>query len=166
MNPVDSSLRLVNSRNNMIDELTLPVSWRAAPRSFVALMGLYESNYIRLSHLMSRIDLRHIDGQWHSVTPTDCELYLKVIERCRYTTNCILTYRFTTEPREYPQMLLRLYHDAHLLEAHPAWGVSQGREERELDQRWTRNVMLNKWLEYCLERGHRFSLATGLAAVP
>jgi uncharacterized protein YqiB (DUF1249 family) len=24
-----------------------------------------------------------------------------------------------------------------------------------LDQRWARNVMLNKWLEYCLERGHR-----------
>ena len=28
--------------------------------------------------------------------------------------------------------------------------------ERELDQRWARNTMLNKWLEYCVERGHRF----------
>jgi uncharacterized protein YqiB (DUF1249 family) len=28
--------------------------------------------------------------------------------------------------------------------------------KRELDQRWTRNMMLNKWLEYCAERGHWF----------
>ncbi|HVH85002.1 MAG TPA: hypothetical protein VM713_11885 [Steroidobacteraceae bacterium] len=27
------------------------VSWRARPRSFVALMGLYESNFIRLGWL-------------------------------------------------------------------------------------------------------------------
>jgi hypothetical protein len=26
----------------------------------------------------------------------------------------------------------------------------------ELQQRWTRNLMLNKWLEYASERGHRF----------
>jgi len=36
----------------------------------------------------------------------------------------------------------------------------RSRLERELDQRWARNVMLNKWLEYCVERGHRFSPAT------
>jgi hypothetical protein len=36
--------------------------------------------------------------------------------------------------------------------------------ERELDQRWARNMMLNKWLEYCAERGHRFSTATRLTA--
>ena len=30
--------------------------------------------------------------------------------------------------------------------------------ERELHQRWTRNMMLNKWLEYCAERGHRFAV--------
>jgi uncharacterized protein len=28
--------------------------------------------------------------------------------------------------------------------------------ERELDQRWARNTMLNKWLEYCIDRGHGF----------
>ena len=35
----------------MQDEVLLPVSWRARPRSFVALMSLYESNYIRLRTL-------------------------------------------------------------------------------------------------------------------
>ena len=40
------------------------------------------------------------------------------------------------------------------------------RAERELDQRWARNMMLNKWLEYCVERGHRFSPATRIAREP
>ena len=35
----------------------------------------------------------------------------------------------------------------------------RGKVERELDQRWARNTMLNKWLEYCVERGHRFPQA-------
>ena len=32
------------------------VSWRARPRSFVALMGLYESNFIRLGWLAGSLD--------------------------------------------------------------------------------------------------------------
>jgi len=59
-----------------------------------------------------------------------------------------------TDPPEYPDMRVRIYHDARLAEAQE-WGL-QSRAERELDQRWARNMMLNKWLEYCLERGHRF----------
>jgi len=65
-------------------------------------------------------------------------------------------------------MQVRIYHDAHLVEArHWAAVHSQPRlkalrthAERELDQRWARNMMLNKWLEYCVERGHRFSSST------
>ena len=69
-------------------------------------------------------------------------------------------------------MGIRIYHDARLVEAqewagaHPH-GVLQAlrrHAERELDQRWARNMMLNKWLEYCLERGHRFSPATLIPA--
>ena len=65
-------------------------------------------------------------------------------------------------------MQLRIYHDARLVEA-AGWAsgqgtcapkVSLGLAERELDQRWARNMMLNKWLEYCAERGHRFSAST------
>ena len=35
----------------MLNDTLTPVTWRARPRSFVALMGLYESNYIRLGWL-------------------------------------------------------------------------------------------------------------------
>ena len=68
----------------------------------------------------------------------------------------------------YPDMRVRIYHDAHLVEAQE-WADAHGqpllralrsRAERELDQRWARNMMLNKWLEYCVERGHRFSSRT------
>jgi uncharacterized protein len=41
-------------------------------------------------------------------------------------------------------------------ERHPHLSRLQSRLKRELDQRWTRNMMLNKWLEYCAERGHHF----------
>ena len=35
----------------MLCEADIKVSWRARPRGFAALMGLYESNYLRLLHL-------------------------------------------------------------------------------------------------------------------
>jgi uncharacterized protein YqiB (DUF1249 family) len=69
-------------------------------------------------------------------------------------------------------MHVRIYHDARLVEAQE-WANAhhssvlralRSRAERELDQRWARNMMLNKWLEYCLERGHRFSPATRILA--
>ena len=65
-------------------------------------------------------------------------------------------------------MRLCIYHDAHLVEAQE-WAAAHSQPvlrtlrtlvERELDQRWARNMMLNKWLEYCVERGHRFSSRT------
>jgi len=70
-----------------------------------------------------------------------------------------------------PDMTLRLYHDARLLEAQ-AWATSHRHDglrrwrmqvERELDQRWARNVMLNKWLDYCVDCGHHFA-AEGFSA--
>jgi len=39
---------------------------------------------------------------------------------------------------------------------HQALKALRGVAERELDQRWARNTMLNKWLEYCIDRGHGF----------
>jgi len=139
------------------DSLT-PVGWRARPRSFVALMGLYESNHIRLAALAG--DLRAVPERVVSVVPGDCELVLTVTERTPYTTGFNLTYWIesrTGHAREaVPDMMLRVYHDARVAEC---TGFAAGRSpvERELDQRWARNVMLNKWLEYCADRGHRFA---------
>jgi uncharacterized protein YqiB (DUF1249 family) len=157
----------------MLNDTLTPVTWRARPRSFVALMGLYESNYIRLSSLAG--DLLSLDGQHRSKAPGDCDLLLTLTDRSPYTSTVNLTYLFAEETGELrlPDMQVRVYHDAHLVEAHewagnysqPVLKALRTHAERELDQRWARNVMLNKWLEYCVERGHRFSCATRLATI-
>ena len=141
------------------------VSWRARPRSFVALMGLYESNFIRLGWLAG--NLRTLAGRHASVVRGDCDLVLTVTERSPYTSTLNLTYLLADDggALRCPDMRVRIYHDAHLAEAQQCGGAHvqpprrphRSRAERELDQRWARNMMLNKWLEYCVERGHRFS---------
>jgi uncharacterized protein len=156
----------------MLNDTLTPVTWRARPRSFVALMGLYESNYIRLSWLAG--ELAALDGNHRSVVEGDCDLLLTMTERSPYTSTVNLTYLLSDGGGEtqFPDMRVRVYHDAHVVEA-LEWAGTHGQAvlkaprthaERELDQRWARNVMLNKWLEYCVERGHRFSSATRVLA--
>ena len=143
-------------------------------------MGLYESNFIRLGWLAG--DLQALAGRYASTVRGDCELVLTVTERSPYTSTVNLTYLLPEAggPQRYPDMRVRIYHDAHLVEAQQ-WHGGHGRlraavqtlpflralrgcAERELDQRWARNMMLNKWLEYCVERGHRFCSGTECTA--
>jgi uncharacterized protein YqiB (DUF1249 family) len=159
----------------VLNDTLTPVSWRSKPRSFVALMGLYESNFIRLNWLAGA--LTSLEGRHRSVVTGDCDLLLNVTERSPYTSTFNLTYLLAGDLAEagavqYPDMRVRVYHDAHVVEAlewaashsQPVLKALRSHAERELDQRWGRNVMLNKWLEYCVERGHRFSPATRLPA--
>jgi uncharacterized protein YqiB (DUF1249 family) len=89
----------------------------------------------------------------------------------RYTSVFRLTYEFPSgegdpnrDPIRDPDLEVCVYHDARLAEVrsfrgferHPQLSKLQSRLKRELDQRWTRNMMLNKWLEYCAEQGHHF----------
>ena len=139
----------------VITECNLVVSWRARPRSFVALMGLYESNYLRLARLAG--DLSCLPDSLLSRVAGDCTLNLTVSARSPYTSELLLTYLLpgTAAPEvieRVPDLRLRVYHDARVLEACGAEVAA----ERELDRRWNRNQMVNKWLEYCLERGHSF----------
>ncbi len=167
-----------------IADSTARSSWRAQPRSFVALMGLYESNYTRLGWLVE--DIRALRGSCRSIVSGDCDLVLTVAERSPYTVTFTLTYELpgaapaAADPSgqegtragselaplrlTVPDMSVRIYHDARVAEAQ-GWSQSHDHAalrrfrnglERELDQRWARNTMLNKWLEYCVERGHRF----------
>jgi uncharacterized protein YqiB (DUF1249 family) len=132
------------------------VSWRTRPHGLIALMGIYESNYLRLGNLAG--DLRALPALSVSTVPGDCELRLSVLERAPFTSDALLTYLLPaaeaaagTVPERVPDLHLKIYHDARLVEASPA----ASRPERELHQSWSRNVMLNKWLEYCVDRGHR-----------
>jgi uncharacterized protein len=163
-------------------ELAVPSSWRARPRSFVSLMTLYESNYLRLRALLG--EPASVGAAWRSSVRGDCDLLLTPAGRSAHTIDLRLTYLLEDElspdlPARVPDVLLRVYEDARLCEILPVSTVLQStvrqdgssagsgrtvsaaavaweilRRERELGQRWVRNQMLNKWLEYCLERGH------------
>jgi uncharacterized protein len=148
----------------MIADQWCETSWRARPGSFVGLMTLYESNFVRLGWLVS--DLRSIETRSVSSVASDCDLYLTPLELCPYTSVFRLTYEFDFEGARIrdPDLEVCVYHDARLAEVrsccgfqrHPELAKLESRLKRELDQRWTRNMMLNKWLEYCAERGHHF----------
>lgn len=150
----------------MLSDDVCSISWRARPRSFVSLMTLYESNYFRLGWLVP--ELRRLRGSSISRVAGEPALELSVVEQCRYTTAFRMTYLFGENDviaRE-PRLDVRVYHDARLAEAcgagpaptHPrlrslAAGVAASRGER-----WTCNMLLNKWLEYCVESGHHFAM--------
>ena len=141
----------------VIAESNLIVSWRARPRGFAALMGLYESNYLRLAALAG--NLAALAASRISEVTGDCTLVLNVVGRSRYTSELQLGYLLPARAaaavlERVPDLRMRVYHDARVLEACPADGSSA---DRELDRRWTRNMMVNKWLEYCAERGHSFA---------
>ena len=62
----------------MIADQWCETSWRAQPGSFVSLMTLYESNFVRLGWLVG--DLRAITGRSVSHAGSDCDLYLTPLE--------------------------------------------------------------------------------------
>lgn len=142
-------------RNHWLAEVT--------PRSFTGLMGLYESNYRRFERLAPELDLPF--EQAVSVGQ-DATLYLRVVERCRYTTTVNLTYWFGEgdDAHADPDLTLRLYRDAQLAEAiycdarsrYASLAGVPDIDDAVLDSQWPRNLLLNKWLAYCLAQGHSF----------
>ncbi len=132
------------------------------PKSFVGLMSLYESNYLRLLRLIPELD--RLDGCYRSRVAGDCDLCVEIIERCRYTVTLSLTYFFEDENGRIadPDVTVRAYLDGQLAESMNLSGEHRNAELRrlarehrlELNERWQRNVLLNKWLEYLTDQGH------------
>ena len=132
------------------------------PKSFTGLMALYESNYLRLLHVIPELD--RLDGCFRSRVAGDCELHVEILERCRYTVTLSLTYFFEDEHGRVadPDLVVRAYLDGKLAEVMSLRGKHRHAELQrlrsahsgELDARWQRNVVLNKWLEYLSDQGH------------
>ncbi len=145
----------------MLDSQLVPQTI-VKPRSFVGLMALYESNYLRLLRLLP--ELERLDGCFRSRVAGDCDLYLEVLERCRYTVTLSLTYHLNTDDGLIldPDITVRAYLDGRLAEAmmvgnrqrHMVLRKILNEHQRELDLRWRRNIVLNKWLEYLSDQGH------------
>ena len=150
----------------MLSDSLCSISWRARPRSFVSLMTLYESNYIRLGWLVP--DLRRLSGSLTSEVAGEPSLELAVVEQCRYTTALQMSYLFGEGERaeREPGLEIRVYHDARLAEACGTGAAPSHPRLRRLvagvtpnhGKRWSCNMLLNKWLEYCVGSGHRFAI--------
>jgi uncharacterized protein len=138
------------------------------PGTFTGLMTLYESNYIKLNQLAAALE-------WPadvivSSSPRDNDLYAEIVRREPYTTTLRLTYWFDDAggvATPDPDIVIRVYHDARLVEAvssreghrHTKLRELAIRSSAELDRRWRLNMLLNKWLDYLFEVGHSLTLA-------
>jgi hypothetical protein len=98
-----------------------------------------------------------------------------VVEHSRYTSTLTLTYLLDDGgPRRAPDLEIRVYHDARVAEAcseprqhaHARLRSLASALPRDLDSRWARNILLNKWLEYCADRGHSFAAAPAWGWLP
>jgi len=134
----------------------------AKPRSFVGLMSLYESNFLRLQQLIP--ELERLDGYYRSCVAGDCDLHVEIIERSRYTVTMSLSYFFYEFEQRIadPDMQVRAYLDGRLAESMGLRSDHRHAELRRLsrlhgeglDARWRRNIVLSKWLEYLMDQGH------------
>ncbi len=125
-------------------------------------MSMYESNYLRLFRLIPELD--RLDGYYQSHVAGDCSLHLEILERARYTVTLSLSYFFFEDGQRIadPDLKVRVYLDGHLAEAmtlsddhrHAEFRRLWCKHRKELDARWRRNIVLNKWLDYLADRGH------------
>jgi uncharacterized protein YqiB (DUF1249 family) len=132
------------------------------PKSFVGLMSLYDSNYFRLKQLIPELD--RLDGYFRSRVAGDCDLHVEILERSLYTVTMSLYYFFDESGTRIadPDMKVRVYLDGQLAESlgfsgehrHAAFRRLTRLHRAELDTRWRRNIVLNKWLEYLMDQGH------------
>jgi len=146
----------------MLQEYQLVPETLVRRKSFVGLMALYESNYLRLFQLIP--ELNRLDGYYRSTVAGDCDLHVEILERSRYTVTLSLSYFFIEDNVRIadPDMTVRLYLDGQLAEAMKFSGDHRHAELRrlsrahrhELDKRWRRNMVLNKWLDYLMDQGH------------
>jgi uncharacterized protein YqiB (DUF1249 family) len=138
------------------------------PRRIAHLLDLYERNYQLLERLVPELELPFERAVSRSTT--DLPLVLTTVERAPYTSELRLTYEFNGPEgkRLEPDMWVKVYRDARVAEAlhcgkHLPWlAADEGDPEagKFLHDQWARNHMLAKWLEYLLEHGHGFSVAS------
>jgi uncharacterized protein YqiB (DUF1249 family) len=136
------------------------------PRSYAALMEMYETNYMRIRLLCG--DVRTLDDTVYSTVPQGLPVMLRILDRARHTTTILLSYQFIDAEGQQdirPDLRIRVYHDsrqAEVLSRRCRIGGTQHilREQVGVDNillcRWRLNRFLFKWTAYLRRQGHVF----------
>ena len=131
----------------------------AEPNSFVGLMTLYESNYVKLNHLFPNI--KQYDDDRSIKSPFGNDIQLGVNKKTKYTMIISMTYSFEeSEIIEYePNLTIKIYFDSRSAEVIGIGKLSKKSKLRDItyqnkdiiNQLWRRNIILNKWLDYIID---------------
>ena len=131
----------------------------AEPNSFVGLMTLYESNYVKLNHLFPNI--KQYDDDRSIKSPFGNDIQLGVNKKTKYTMIISMTYSFEeSEIIEYePNLTIKIYSDSRSAEVIGIGKLSKKSKLRDItyqnkniiNQLWRRNIILNKWLDYIID---------------
>lgn len=125
------------------------------------LMWLYERNYQLARNLLGELDNDVFEAEIQSKND-NLALSLTRLDKQNHTEMWHLTYWFHDGDQDVadPDLELRLYHDTKQAEC---WRVGQHNHldllrhfktdaTDAMEQKWQRNMMLNKWLQYLLVR--------------
>lgn len=159
----------------MRSEPIAPYGVQLRQRNLSNLLELYELNYallLRLAPVLehpSRLSVAAplAGTELRSPVAGEPELALAIRERTPYTLTVHLTYWFEADeglPEADPDLLIRIYHDARQAETlHCGRNYHcdilrqfRGPARSVLERRWQVNGLLHKWLQYLLQRQHRF----------
>lgn len=132
------------------------------PRSFAALMEMYEINYMQLRILCG--DIRRLDGEYVSKQKSGIPLRMKVLEQSNHTSIILLTYDFEGGYDQRPDLQIQIYHDsrqANVISRRCKFLGDQVTTRRlhkdsQLLCHWRSNRFLFKWVKYLLRQGYSF----------
>ena len=132
------------------------------PRSFAALMEMYEINYMQLRLLCG--DIRSLEGTYISKQAAGIPLRLEVLEQSTHTSILLLTYDFHSDDEPRPDLQIQIYHDsrqANVISRRCKFLGEQVSTRRmhadtQLLCHWRTNRFLFKWVKYLRRQGYTF----------
>lgn len=126
-------------------------------------MAVYDRNYELLSRLLPDFDTG--EGVLTAGAVGKPDLYLRLEEKSRYTTTIHLTHLLDVDGETVadPDILVRIYHDAHQAEVMSCrvtgfmpMDAERSESSTVLDCKSESNIFLMKWLQYMVAAGYRF----------
>ena len=132
------------------------------PRSFAALMEMYEINYMQLRLLCG--DIKNLNGSYISSQGNGVSLRLEVLDQSAHTSVLLLTYDFSENEDPRPDLQIQIYHDsrqANVISCRCKFigeqdAIKAPNNDTQLLCQWRANRFLFKWIKYLKRQGHQF----------